>query len=68
MRNFYKSCFTGQVRIGTLIKAFKENKVSDVFRDLGKGKSFWIKVVIFHYYMRFKVLGGQLKRMSIHNR
>lgn len=68
MRNFYKSCFTGQVRIRTLIKAFKENKVSDVFRDLGKGKWFWIKVVIFHYYMRFRVLGGQLKRMSIPNR
>lgn len=62
MDNFFKSCFTGHVSIRTVIKAFKENNVYGVFEDMNTERMFWLKVFCYHYYMKARVLGGQLKR------
>lgn len=62
INNFLKSCFTGHVSITTVVKAFEENKVYDIFKELDVDNMFWMKVCYFHYYMRCRVLGGQLKR------
>lgn len=63
INNFLKACFTGHVSVTTVIKAFKENKVHGVFTDLGADRMFWTKVCCYHYYMKYRVLGGRLKRM-----
>lgn len=63
IQNFYKSCFTGHVGIRTLIKAFKDNNVYQIFQELGMARTFWLNVCFYHFYMRFRVWGGRLKRM-----
>ena len=63
MNNFFKSCFTGNVGLRTVIKAFKENNVYEVFKDMDDDRMFWLKVFCYHFYMKGRVLGGLLKRM-----
>lgn len=63
IENFLKSCFTGHVGIKTVIKAFNENNVYNIFQELGVARLFWLKVCCYHYYMRCRVFLGRYKKV-----